>query len=87
MNEFYAVILWNMLVFGIYGLDKYKAKLNQWRIKESQLIIYAFLMGAIGALAGMFVFRHKTQKLLFRVMIPLALAFNIALYWIGQKLL
>ncbi len=87
MREFYAVILWNVVVFAIYGLDKYKAKTNQWRVKESQLITYAFLMGAVGAMAGMFVFRHKTKKPLFRVMIPVALLCNIAMLWYAEKLL
>jgi len=63
----------------MYGLDKRKAKKNKWRISESTLIICAFLMGGIGALLGMNLFRHKTQHLKFKLLIPLAVIINVAL--------
>lgn len=55
-------------------VDKWKAKKNRWRIRESTLLIVAALGGSIGSLAGMYLFRHKTQHLKFTLSIPLILA-------------
>ena len=74
----YILIGWNVVVFALYGIDKRKAIRNRWRIKESVLLLSAFFMGGIGALAGMSVFRHKTKHLKFRILVPLALVVNIA---------
>lgn len=68
----------NLIAFIMFGVDKFKASHDLWRIPESTLILFAFLGGAIGALAGMKVFHHKTRKIKFRILIPAALVFNIA---------
>ena len=83
-----AIVLWNIIVLALYGIDKSKAKNNKWRISESTLVICALLMGGIGAFLGMRIFRHKTKHLKFRLLIPLAVALNIAtalafLHYIG----
>ena len=54
--------------------DKWKAKKNRWRLRESTLLIVAALGGSVGSLAGMYLFRHKTLHLKFTVGIPLILA-------------
>lgn len=78
MNILYILIfIWNLLVFLMYGADKYYAKKEKWRIKESTLILSAFLMGGIGALLGIFAFRHKTRKLKFRIFVPIATILNV----------
>ncbi|MEG2915713.1 MAG: DUF1294 domain-containing protein [Oscillospiraceae bacterium] len=74
-----AFTIWNIIVFFLYGIDKYKAQKGQWRISESTLIITAFFMGGLGAFLGMKTFRHKTKHLKFKILVPLALIFNIAL--------
>ncbi|AKH33000.1 hypothetical protein XF24_00674 [candidate division SR1 bacterium Aalborg_AAW-1] len=51
-----------MITFIIFGVDKYKAKKNQRRISEKQLLQLVALGGGLGALAGMEFFRHKTIK-------------------------
>ena len=61
----------NLLTFLLYGLDKYKAIRREWRIPERALLLMAFLGGAFGALSAMRIFRHKTRKGRFRLMIPL----------------
>lgn len=68
----------NLLAYGLYGLDKYKAQRETWRISEAALLLTAFAGGCVGAAAGMAHFHHKTRKIKFRVSIPLALAL-----WIG----
>ena len=55
-------------------VDKWKAKKNRWRIRESTLLLVAALGGSVGSLAGMYLFRHKTLHLKFTVGIPLILA-------------
>jgi uncharacterized membrane protein YsdA (DUF1294 family) len=79
MKKFIIVYLvWNLIVFLVYGIDKLKAKRGSWRVSEKALIICALLMGAPGALAGMKVFRHKTKHRLFTVGVPLCLILNLA---------
>jgi uncharacterized membrane protein YsdA (DUF1294 family) len=73
-----AVIVWNIITFSLYAIDKAKARKNQWRISEATLIICAFLMGGIGALLGMQILRHKTQHIKFKVLVPIAVVVNIA---------
>ena len=69
----YLLII-NAAGFLLMLVDKWKAKKNRWRIRESTLLIVAALGGSIGSLAGMYLFRHKTQHLKFTLGIPLILA-------------
>lgn len=64
----------NLAAFAAFGLDKYYAIKNRWRISERRLFLLAFLGGAAGALLGMFVFHHKIRKARFTIGIPLILA-------------
>ena len=60
----------NIFGFFIMWLDKYKAKKGSWRISEKTLFIVTALGGGIGTIAGMYTFRHKTQKLNFVIGFP-----------------
>lgn len=73
-----ALAIWNMAVFGLYGMDKRKAKRGGRRISEKELLLTAALMGGLGALLGMYVFRHKTKHWKFKIGVPLLLILNIA---------
>ena len=57
MSEFNYVILsmvlWNIITFIIYGVDKRNAIYGKQRISEKALFICAFMMGGMGALFGM----------------------------------
>ncbi len=70
------LLIWNFIVFIMYGEDKLYSKNKAHRVKEKRLIISAFLLGSIGALLGMAIFNHKTAKKKFLVLIPLSLIFN-----------
>lgn len=74
-----GILVWNLITFLIMGLDKRKAIKQRRRISESTLLALAFLLGAPGVLIAMFVFRHKTKKPLFLVLVPLALIENVLL--------
>ena len=52
----------NIITFIFFGLDKYAANNDKWRIKNVTLLGLAFIGGTIGGLIAMYVFRHKTQK-------------------------
>ncbi len=60
----------NVVTFFIYGIDKWKARRGKWRIPEDTLIWLAIADGSIGALLGMYLFRHKTQHKKFTLGIP-----------------
>lgn len=70
----YYLLLINAAGFLLMLVDKWKAKKNRWRVRESTLLLVAALGGSIGSLAGMYLFRHKTQHLKFTLGIPLILA-------------
>ena len=76
----FILVIWNIIVFLLYGVDKIKAMTDAWRIKERTLIIPAFLLGGIGAVVGMLVFWHKIRKPLFFILIPIAFAFNVLIF-------
>ena len=59
------------MVFTLYGVDKWKAKRQKWRISEMTLLGMAFVFGAAGAFVGMLLFHHKTRKWKFRILVPL----------------
>ena len=70
----------NLAAFALMGIDKLRAKQGRRRIPERALILSAVLGGGIGALAGMYLFRHKTRKQKFTVCIPAILAMQIAFF-------
>lgn len=65
----YLVVI-NIFGFFIMWLDKRKARKGSWRIPEKTLFIITALGGGIGTIAGMYTFRHKTQKLNFVIGFP-----------------
>lgn len=72
-------LAWTLIAFALMGIDKWKAKHDSWRIPEKTLFLSAILGGSVGALAGMYLFRHKTKHLSFTVGMPLILAVQIVL--------
>lgn len=69
IDPIYVLIVYlvlNLIAFALFGIDKRRAIKDHWRISEATLLIAAFF-GAIGALAGMELFRHKTKKLKFKL--------------------
>ena len=72
------LLIVNAVAFLLMLIDKVKAKKNRWRIKESTLMLWAAIGGSIGALAGMYTFRHKTLHRKFTIGIPAILALQIA---------
>lgn len=72
-----AYLLVNAVAFLAYYHDKRSAKRSAWRTPEKTLLAIAFF-GPFGAYAAMRLFRHKTQKPIFRL-VPLFLCLHIVL--------
>jgi uncharacterized membrane protein YsdA (DUF1294 family) len=65
---------WTPPAFAAYGVDKWQATHDGWRIPELVLHALALVGGVIGAWAGRFVFHHKTRKPVFLVVLVVATA-------------
>ena len=63
--------------FLLMLVDKQKARKKLWRIPESTLLLSAAIGGSVGALAGMYTFRHKTKHLKFTLGVPAILIVQI----------
>ena len=70
-------VFWNIMTFFLMGLDKFKSERGHWRISEQTLLTYAFILGGIGSWAGSYVFRHKSRKAKFRILLPLSVVVNL----------
>lgn len=84
IKAIYAILVAiNVVAFVVYGIDKKRATHDEWRIPEATLLTLAAAFGAVGALSGMYTFRHKTRKPKFAFGVPLLLAVHLALfYWL-----
>ena len=69
----------NITSFLLYGIDKFKAKKNLWRISEATLLTMAAIGGSIGAWVGMRIWHHKTMHKKFKYGIPVIIILQIAL--------
>ena len=72
------LLIVNAVSFLLMLVDKQKAQKNLWRIPESTLLLSAAIGGSLGALAGMYKFRHKTRHLKFTLGVPAILIAQIA---------
>ncbi len=69
----------NIATLLLFGFDKLSAQVGLRRIPERLLYLATFLGGSIGALIAMYVFRHKTRKMSFQLVIALLILIQIAL--------
>ncbi|WP_124057968.1 DUF1294 domain-containing protein [Vaginisenegalia massiliensis] len=73
----------NLYSFLIFGLDKFLAIHQRWRISEAHLLLACFLFGGIGGWLGMRMFHHKTQTHKFIWLVPIAgLITVLCLLWL-----
>ena len=71
------IFIVNITTLLMFGLDKWKAKNNKWRIPESTLLILSLVGGSIGAFCGIRLFHHKTLHKRFYIGVPLILLLQI----------
>ena len=74
----YLVVI-NVVTFFVYGIDKWKARHDKWRVTEARLLWIAVAGGSIGALLGMKIWHHKTKHNKFRFGLPAILILQIAI--------
>lgn len=80
---FIYLIIINIVTFVTFGIDKRKAKKDNWRISEQALVILMLIGGAFGGYFGMEKFRHKTQKIKFKIVRALSFITFIAIIGLG----
>lgn len=69
----------NIVTFALFAYDKYCAKNNKWRVRESTLLIWTAIGGSLGAVAAMEICHHKTLHLKFKFGVPILFFLQIIL--------
>ena len=69
----------NVIALLAMGTDKLLAKQHKRRIPEKRLLLLAGIGGSVGALAGMYLFRHKTLHKRFSIGLPVILFLHLLL--------
>jgi uncharacterized membrane protein YsdA (DUF1294 family) len=75
------VISLNFFGFCLMGVDKRRARRHRRRLAERTLLLLAISGGAAGVWAGMYAFRHKTEKLRFVYGLPVVLTVQAYIFW------
>ena len=70
---------YNLFVFSVFGIDKALSKTKKRRISEKTLILTS-LFGGLGAFSAMLIFRHKTRKPKFVIMVPTIAVTEVVLF-------
>ena len=82
----FAFYIMNVMAFALYGFDKHQAYYCKRRVPESVLLTSTILLGGLGSLLGMTLFRHKTRKKNFKtitwIFLPLSLVGVWLVYWL-----
>ena len=79
------LMIWNLVVFLVYGLDKGKARKGSYRISEKTLLLMTYVGGGLGAWAGGSHFRHKTQKKYFQLAWAVGVLIDaLLIYWMWK---
>ena len=71
------------ICLAAYGIDKQQVADKQDRVSERTLHLLALVGGWPGAVLGQQFFRHKTKKIVFRMVLWLILALHLALIVLG----
>ncbi|AYG00726.1 DUF1294 domain-containing protein [Lactococcus allomyrinae] len=75
----WILLVWNIVVFGFYAVDKYKAIHHLWRIPEKVLLTEAIIGGGLGAILAGQICHHKTRKWYFWLAWIIGVIVDIAL--------
>lgn len=67
----------SLILLVFMGIDKSRARKQEWRIAERTLFTLAICGGAVGGVLGMYIFRHKTRHNSFAFGFPLLAALQL----------
>ncbi|MQW22494.1 DUF1294 domain-containing protein [Lactococcus sp. dk322] len=77
------LLMYNLVSFIFYAVDKSKAKRHLWRIPEKVLLFLAIVGGGFGAFLGGQICHHKTRKWYFWLAWLVGLVIDFVLiFWI-----
>jgi uncharacterized membrane protein YsdA (DUF1294 family) len=62
----------SIITLAFYGLDKAQSRSKGWRVPENVLHVLALAGGFAGGWAGRAIFRHKTRKAIFTLVLTIA---------------
>lgn len=80
-----ALVFINILAVSIVGVDKRRSVQRSERFPEVYFFFLGSCFASLGVLVGMFLFRHKTQKMYFLVGIGLLLLQQVALVLLARS--
>lgn len=85
-NAWRVLISLNVAAFLLFLIDKIQSQTRGMRVPERLLHFASFLGGSVGALIAMHIFRHKTRKIGFQLILIVLILIQIALIliWNGQ---
>lgn len=79
----YYYLIWlaitGLVTFFTYGYDKAKAESRGWRVPEVTLHLMSLIGGFIGGWLGREIFRHKTRKVVFTLVLLLSTGIHLAI--------
>ncbi|NLO46877.1 MAG: DUF1294 domain-containing protein [Clostridiales bacterium] len=71
------LVAMNLYTLVLMRIDKKRAVKKKRRIPEARFFATALIGGSIGAIFGMYAFRHKTKHLRFIIGLPIILLMQI----------
>jgi len=74
---YYATI--NLVTFVVFAIDKIKAMMSAWRIREVILLGLCLLGGGVGGMLAMDICNHKVKSMHFMVGVPLLICAHLVL--------
>ena len=80
MNLIVYLVIINVLAFLLCGVDKRNAINNTYRISEVKLLTISIAGGCFGFILGMYIFHHKTKKIMFKFVYLFAIIWIVILF-------
>lgn len=66
-----VIVVMSLIELILFSYDKVASASSRFRIPVYTLMIPIGFGGALGALASMFLYRHKNTKMFFKIQIPI----------------
>ena len=77
-----VLLVWNLVILSIYGLDKHKAIQHKRRISEKSLLLQTIIFCGMGAFLGGRLFRHKINKWYFKLSWLMGIVIDVVILYL-----